>query len=578
MERKRGLTENEIIRAFVDSENESENGINIYIEDDEADQNVAFDNVSDSEEEIIETNLDEEDEQVGDATAEDELLEEVAIYVSSDSTQWNSHPLPNNITEYAIKGVSEKVVLPPGKIIEDPVDCFNLFFDNNIWDIIVKYTNLEATLKLGTEWKNIDRCELQAYFGLLLSSGVNKQSKVNILDFWDPLFGNPIFRATMSKNRFKLIQRVIRFDDRTSRSERRKKDKLAPIRDLWEKFNNNLKKMYIPGENLTIDEQLVPFRGRVSFKQYIPSKPDKYGMKMWWICDNATSYPLFGIPYLGKEGSTRSTNLAQNIVERLCQPYFNTNRNVTFDNFFTSMPLAETLLKNGLTSVGTLRKNKKCIPKNFLPNKNRFPESNVFGFRSNMTLVSYVPKPNRAVILLSTKHKTATIDKNNKNKSEINLFYNKTKGGVDTLDQMAHNYTVRRRTNRWPLAFLQNLIDVGGIAAQVIWKNLYPESKLSRKYFLRSIVRNLVTQQIKRRSLKGVRVEQQKEILKVLQVEAQAGSSTSTSDLEPQRKKRRCHYCPPKISRTSKQICESCSLPVCMEHSNKTILCTKCVK
>ncbi|GBP24847.1 Putative 115 kDa protein in type-1 retrotransposable element R1DM [Eumeta japonica] len=60
------------------------------------------------------------------------------------------------------------------------------------------------------------------------------------------------------------------------RSLRKSKDKLAPIRELWEYVNQNLKKFYLPGENLTIDEQLVPFRGRVSFKQYLPSKPDKH--------------------------------------------------------------------------------------------------------------------------------------------------------------------------------------------------------------------------------------------------------------------------------------------------------------
>ena len=38
-------------------------------------------------------------------------------------------------------------------------------------------------------------------------------------------------------------------------------------------------------DNLTIDEQLEPFTGKVSFRQYMPSKPDKYGMKIWWVTD-----------------------------------------------------------------------------------------------------------------------------------------------------------------------------------------------------------------------------------------------------------------------------------------------------
>lgn len=98
------------------------------------------------------------------------------------------------------------------------------------------------------------------------------------------MYGPPIFRATMGLKRFTFLLRFIRFDDKTSRSLRRQKDELAPIRDIFNKINNNLKKMYTPGENITVDEQLVPFRGRCPFKQYMPAKSVKYGMKIWWAC------------------------------------------------------------------------------------------------------------------------------------------------------------------------------------------------------------------------------------------------------------------------------------------------------
>ncbi|KAK9730621.1 Transposase IS4 [Popillia japonica] len=82
--------------------------------------------------------------------------------------------------------------------------------------------------------------------------------------------------------------------------------------------------------NLFLDDTVIG-RGRVSFRQYLPSKPDKYGMKIWWICDSRTSYPLRGIPYLGKEGLNRAENLAQRVVEDLCEPFLRTKRNITFD-------------------------------------------------------------------------------------------------------------------------------------------------------------------------------------------------------------------------------------------------------
>ncbi|CAF4863247.1 unnamed protein product [Pieris macdunnoughi] len=75
------------------------------------------------------------------------------------------------------------------------------------------------------------------------------------------------------------------------------------------------------------------------------------------------------------------------------------------DNWFTSVPLAKSLLdEHTLTMVGTLRKNKPEIPKCFLPEKKRETTSSIFGFQKDMTLCSYVPKPRKAVLLLSTMH------------------------------------------------------------------------------------------------------------------------------------------------------------------------------
>lgn len=43
-----------------------------------------------------------------------------------------------------------------------------------------------------------------------------------------------------------------------------------------------------------------------------------------------------------------------------------------------------------LTMVGTLRKNKKEVPKEFLPNRTRPEKSRLFGFTADMTIVSYL--------------------------------------------------------------------------------------------------------------------------------------------------------------------------------------------
>ncbi|KAK9743731.1 Transposase IS4 [Popillia japonica] len=82
-------------------------------------------------------------------------------------------------------------------------------------------------------------------------------------------------------------------------------------------------------------------------------------MKIWWVCDSQTDYSLNSIPYTGKEGNQIAKGLATQVVEQLVEPYYNTNRNVTFDNYFTDFSLAKALLGNGLTSVGTKKKQRR---------------------------------------------------------------------------------------------------------------------------------------------------------------------------------------------------------------------------
>ena len=105
--------------------------------------------------------------------------------------------------------------------------------------------------------------------------------------------------------------------------QRSKYDKLVTIRDLWTMFLLQLKSCYIPGESLTVDEQLIPIRGRCCFRQYIPSKPEKYGLKTFWCCDSMTVYPLNGEVYLGRQSEIATTGNSMsritNLVRRLDQ-------------------------------------------------------------------------------------------------------------------------------------------------------------------------------------------------------------------------------------------------------------------
>ena len=118
----------------------------------------------------------------------------------------------------------------------------------------------------------------------------------------------------------------------------RKGDKLAPIRDFWDRWESNLCKLYNPGACTAIDELLVSYRGRCPFKQYIPSKTGKYDIKIWARCDAATIYAWSLHVYTGRDRNCKpeKNQDCRVVLDLVKDPK---GWNITCDNFFTSHEL-----------------------------------------------------------------------------------------------------------------------------------------------------------------------------------------------------------------------------------------------
>lgn len=170
--------------------------------------------------------------------------------------------------------------------------------------------------------------------------------------------------------------------------------------------------------------------------------------------------------------------------------------------WITSLELADYLLSKNLTLVGTLRANKACIPKEMLKNRSRTVQSSLFGFMENKTIVSYVPKKDKAVILLSTMHHDNAIS-DDQNKPDIIKYYNSSKGGVNVMDKMASHFTTKRATKRWPVAVFYNILNVCALEAYVLYTEHNKEAAIrkdNRRKFLQELGKQLCMPNIQERS------------------------------------------------------------------------------
>lgn len=119
------------------------------------------------------------------------------------------------------------------------------------------------------------------------------------------------------------------------------------------------KKLILQPAFVTIDEMLPAFRGKCSFRQYMPSKPNKYGIKIQAAVDAKSYYTFKMEVYVGTQpdGPLQCSNKPTDVLIRLCEPISGSGRNVTTDNWYSSCQLITTLLDgHNLTSVGTLEK------------------------------------------------------------------------------------------------------------------------------------------------------------------------------------------------------------------------------
>nr|CAH7735214.1 unnamed protein product [Callosobruchus chinensis] len=320
------------------------------------------------------------------------------IFIGKDqSTKWRKHCPPKNV-----RTRSENLVThlpgPKGlaRTLRTPISLWQYFFSEQCLQLIVQNTNkhiqsVQERYSRERDAKLTDIVELKALIGLLYLAGVMKSSHLNAEDLWRvDGTGIEIFRLTMSLQRFRFLLRHLRFDDLETREARKSLDRLAAIREVFDMFVDNCKSAFTPFHYVTVDEKLEAFR-----EVYVGKQP---------------------------AGPWQVNNSPDAVVERMCEPIKGTGRNVTADNWFTSELSIE-----------------------FACPVNRPEKSSMFGFNETCTVVSYIPKKRKNVLLMSSLHRDDDIDSVT-GKPDIIMTYNQTKGGVDTVDKLCSVYNCARST------------------------------------------------------------------------------------------------------------------------------------
>ena len=198
--------------------------------------------------------------------------------------------------------------------------------------------------------------------------GLVKKKKLH--DYWstDPIINTPLYSNCMARDRYQYILSNLHFYDMLKRENREAqyvKDKMRRIRLVFDHLRSSFSNAHNPSKNLVIDESLVLWRGNIGFRQYIPSKRHRFGLKLFVLCDCKSGFLQDLILYTGKDtqiGGTETFGVSGAVVLELLEQYLGRGHTLFIDNWYTSPLLAEELLKYDTGICGTVKRNRKHMP------------------------------------------------------------------------------------------------------------------------------------------------------------------------------------------------------------------------
>ena len=315
------------------------------------------------------------------------------------------------------------------------IDYFELFFHDNLYETIAKETNLYAEQFFDNpvdvsqksrfnDWKETSKEEIQSFLGLEI--GMTLCQKPSVESYWSQYWLNatPAYGQVMPRKRYEILKSFLHFNNNENYISRGEEnyDPLFKIRPILNEVDSTLDTVYQPACELSLDESMLLFKGRIAYKQYTPNKPIKWGLKEYVLAEAKTGYVLRHLPYVGKytiPDNNDESLATEKVVFELCKNYENKGYKVYLDNFYNSPKLCQNMKQRGIGVCGTVRANRKGFPQELKTMVLRKSDPPVFRQCGNLLACSWEDR--KRVNMVST------ISTNTTEQKEVSVTYRGTK-------------------------------------------------------------------------------------------------------------------------------------------------------
>jgi hypothetical protein len=354
------------------------------------------------------------------------------------------------------------------------------------------------------DWEPTDANEMKAFLALTILMGL--VVKADLDEYWttSPLVETPFFGAVMSRNRFELLLKFFHIADSSGARKKGEEgyDPLYRIRLLHDRYLKRSQETYTPEQNLALDEATMLWKGHVSYRVYNPNKPDKFGVKLYVVCESSSGYIVNWQVYTGKTEDPQEHGHTYRVVMDLLPDHLRgKGYRVYMDRYYSSPKLFHDLWSKELGATGTVMLNRKDMPKRAVQQKLQKGET-VTVYKTHPNQLSCVKwKDKRDIYMLSNidsvemqdSGKTCRKSGEAIRKPGCVLKYNERMGGVDRNDQLAKYYTFARKGLKvWKKEFFF-LTNSMVLQAYLIYRKYTQGKKLTQYQFRLKLVEELLT-------------------------------------------------------------------------------------
>lgn len=379
---------------------------------------------------------------------------------------------------------------------DEPIQYFDTLCTSQLLELLKdcsnEYGENEKTSAAGRKsrkisWKPVTCQELKLFFGLIFHMGFVKLNRFN--DYWknDEYFNQTIFRKAMSRNRFMLILRMLCvYVGQVTCSY----DKVKNIIDY---FNEKMISLYYPTQKITIDESMMLWRGRLTFRQYMKGKRHKYGLKFYALADQLGVIMKLHLYGGASDYLVGGKNHVQKVVDHLLSNFINVGHHLFIDNFYTSVSLVEKLYASKTFCTGTLRQKRKNNPREIELSKLKKGELCIV-HKNNICVLKW--KDQREIRVISSKYNGNLEHTRNRRgtlklKPQMVIKYNKSMKAIDRHDQMLSYYSCEHKSIRWYKKVILHVMQILLVNSFFLY-NKCSSKKLTLYDFRLSVIKSIV--------------------------------------------------------------------------------------